>query len=84
MDILDLRKKQIVTKDGHFMPIIFADLPAAACGAGVMKLCQEIGKQVKDNKFSIPQMRHKNSYTYISEETMDVEKLSLSIVDIAY
>lgn len=84
MDILDLRKKQIVTKDGHFMPIVFADLPAAACGAGVMKLCHEIGKQIKDNKFSLPQKSYRNPYVHICEETMDMEKLSLSIVDITF
>lgn len=84
MDILNLRKTEIVTKDGHFLPIVFSDLPAAACGAAVMKLSYEIGKQFKDNKFSIPQKCYKNPYRHICEETMDLETLSLSIVDITF
>lgn len=84
MDILDLRKKQIVTKDGHFMPIIFADIPASACAAAVMKLGQEIDTKIKDNKFSLPQKCNRSPYVRICEETMDIEKLSLSIVDITF
>ena len=84
MEFNELKKKQIVTRDGHFMPIVFADLPAAACGAGVMKLCQEIGTKIKDNKFSLPQKCYKSPYVHICENTMDIEKLSLSIVDITF
>lgn len=84
MKISELKETKIVTNDYHFMPLIFADLPASACAAGAMKLFSEIGKQVKDNKFSIPKIYQKDFYTNICKKTIDIEKLSLSIVDITY
>ena len=86
MEINDLKKKQIVAKDGHFMPIVFADLPATACAAAVMKLGNEISNKVKTNKFLQPHQIRKNNmfFTPIIGETLDKNELILSTNDITF
>lgn len=35
MKISELKEKRIVTKDGHFMPLVFVDIAIPAAYAGV-------------------------------------------------
>ena len=85
MEINDLKKKQIVTKDGHFMPLVFADLPATACAAAVMKLGNEVANQIKTDKFSQPkQICNRMFFLPIIGETIDMNELILSTNDITF
>lgn len=87
MKISELKEKRIITKDGHFIPLVFSDIyiSAKVIGVGAVFAGKEISKQIKDNKFSLPEMcRESLPYTPICVESIDVRKLALSIDDIKY
>lgn len=85
MEINDLKKKQIVTKDGHFMPLVFADLPAFAGAVAVRKLGVEVVHQIKTDKFSQPkQICNRMFFLPIIGETIDMNELILSTNDITF
>lgn len=89
MKISELQERKIVTKDGHFMPLVFVDLsiPAAYAGVALVQGGRELDKQIKDNKhkFSSINMLNKNrAYTPINYGEAEVASLTLSIDDIKY
>lgn len=87
MELEELKKKQVVSGNGHFMPLVFSDIVISAkcITVGAVLAGREISKQIKDNKFSIPQVfRDLSAYTPVSAETEDIERLSLSLDDIMY
>lgn len=52
MDIKDLTKKQIIHKDGAFMPLVFVDmaLPAAYVGAAAMAAKPQVNSKIDQKK----------------------------------
>jgi hypothetical protein len=89
MKISELKEKKIVTKDGHFMPLVFVDLsiPAAYAGVALVQGGRELDKQIKDNKhkFSHLNVFNKNRvYTTINYGKAEVASLTMSIDDIKY
>lgn len=87
MKLDDLKKKQIVTGDGHFMPVVFVDMsiPTAMIGAGATLAARELNKQLKDNIITLPKSAGNNlPYKSICAETADMKILALSIDDIAF
>jgi hypothetical protein len=89
MKISELKEKKIVTKDGHFMPLVFVDLsiPAAYAGVALVQGGRELEKQIKDNKhkFSHLNVFNKNRvYTTINYGKAEVASLTMSIDDIKY
>lgn len=69
MKISELKEKKIVTKDGHFIPLVFSDIyiSAKVIGVGAVFAGKEISKQIKDNKFSLPEMCIDEAYTLVGE-----------------
>lgn len=89
MKISELKEKKIVTKDGHFMPLVFVDIsiPAAYAGVALVQGGRELDKQIKDNKhkFSHLNVFNKNRvYTTINYGKAEVASLTMSIDDIKY
>lgn len=87
MEIKELKKKQIVTKDGHFMPMIFVDMsiPSAMIGAGATLAAKELNKQLKNTVMPEPQSLVANlPYVSISAGSTDMNALALSIDDVAF
>lgn len=87
MKIDDLKKKQVVTKDGHFMPIVFVDLsiPTAAVAAGCTYAGKEINRKINATNFPLPQIGcNLSPYTSISTEKASLRALALSVDDITY
>lgn len=52
MDIKDLTKKQIIHKDGAFMPLVFVDmaLPAAYVGVAAMAAKPQVNSKIDQKK----------------------------------
>ena len=89
MKISELKEKRIVTKDGHFMPLVFVDIatiPAAYAGVALVKGGQERDKQIKDNKHKFSHLNVFNNrvYTPINYGEAEVASLTMSIDDIKY
>lgn len=89
MKISELQERKIVTKDGHFMPLVFVDLsiPTAYAGVALVQGGRELDKQIKDNKhkFSHLNVFNKNRvYTPINYGEAEVASLTMSIDDIKY
>lgn len=87
MNIDDLKKRMVVTRDGHFMPLVFVDMsiPTAAVGAGCATLSKELAKQIKKSVYVSPKVYgHKFPYVSICAETADVNSLALSIDDVTF
>lgn len=87
MEINELRKKQIVTKDGHFMPLIFVDMsiPSAMIGAGATLAARELNKQLKNIVMPVPKSLVGNlPYVSICAESADMNTLALSIDDVTF
>ena len=89
MDIEELRKTQVVTKDGHFMPLVFVDMsvPTAAIGAMCTYAGRSIDQKVKENKnkMSVHFSKAKGfAFTPISNKPQELSQLALSIDDVIY
>ncbi len=86
MKIEDLKTNRIVTKDGHFMPLVFVDMsiPTAAIAVGAVKLGNQIEQEFKDNKKSVGNGYCQFAYNYInpSHSRSDLMSLATSIDDI--
>ena len=88
MIISKLKEKRIVTKDGHFMPLVFVDvaIPAAYAGVALVQGGRELEKQIKDNKHKFSHLNVFNNrvYTPINYGEAEVASLTMSIDDIKY
>ena len=88
MKISELKEKRIVTKDGHFMPLVFEDvaIPAAYAGVALVQGGRELEKQIKDNKHKFSHLNVFNNrvYTPINYGEAEVASLTMSIDDIKY
>ena len=88
MKISELKEKRIVTKDGHFMPLVFVDIaiPAAYAGVALVQGGRELDKQIKDNKHKFSHLNVFNNrvYTPINYGEAEVTSLTMSIDDIKY
>lgn len=88
MIISELKEKRIVTKDGHFMPLVFVDIaiPAAYAGVALVQGGRELDKQIKDNKHKFSHLNVFNNrvYTPINYGEAEVASLTMSIDDIKY
>lgn len=89
MKISELQERKIVTKDGHFMPLVFVDLsiPAAYAGVALVQGGRELDKQIKDNKHKFSHLNVFNNnrvYTPINYGEAEVASLTMSIDDIKY
>lgn len=88
MKISELKEKRIVTKDGHFMPLVFVDvaIPAAYAGVALVQGGRELEKQIKDNKHKFSHLNVFNNrvYTPINYGEAEVASLTMSIDDIKY
>ena len=88
MKISELKEKRIVTKDGHFMPLVFVDIaiPAAYAGVALVQGGREFDKQIKDNKHKFSHLNVFNNrvYTPINYGEAEVASLTMSIDDIKY
>ncbi|MGN0088667.1 MAG: hypothetical protein ACI35Y_06545 [Candidatus Limimorpha sp.] len=88
MKISELKEKRIVTKDGHFMPLVFVDIaiPAAYAGVALVQGGRELDKQIKDNKHKFSHLNVFNNrvYTPINYGEAEVASLTMSIDDIKY
>ena len=85
----ELKEKRIVTKDGHFMPLVFVGLEFPVAYAGVMLVQggRELNKQVKDNKHKFSHLNVFNInrvYTPINYGEAEVASLTMSLDDIKY
>ena len=88
MKISELKEKRIVTKDGHFMPLVFVDIsiPAAYAGVALVQGGRELDKQIKDNKHKFSHLNVFNNrvYTPINYGEAEVASLTMSIDDVKY
>ena len=88
MKISELQERKIVTKDGHFMPLVFVDIaiPAAYAGVALVQGGRELDKQIKDNKHKFSHLNVFNNrvYTPINYGEAEVASLTMSIDDIKY
>ena len=89
MKICELKERKIVTKDGHFMPLVFAviHIPAAYAGVALAHGGRELDKHMRDNKhkFSHLNIPNKNRvYTPINYGEAEIASLTMSTDDIKY
>lgn len=87
MDIKVLKEKQIVNRDGHFIPLVFVDMsiPTALVGGACMCAGKTINQSLNENKFSLPESFVKIfSYTPICAVPADLSVLKVSLDDIKY
>lgn len=87
MEINNLKKKQIVTKDGHFSQKVFIEAVALAGGGALIgKFSDEVVIKLNQNKFSESQLMYVNRTLFrpISIETMDRNELIMSTNDITF
>lgn len=87
MNIRELAEKKIISKDGHFIPLVFVDMsvPTAFVGAAATAATKNINQNINDNKkkFSaIPVFSGICSKNVLNKE--DIRNLLYSTDDIVY
>lgn len=86
MDIKKLQEKRIVSKEGHFLPLIFVDMsvPAAYMAAGATFAGREIQKEWNNRKKSYSPIPLLVPYRHTSGSFEERERLISSIDDIHF
>lgn len=86
MDIKKLQEKHIVSKEGHFLPLVFVDMsvPAVYVGAGATFAGREIQKEWNNRKKSYSPIPLLTPYRSINNTTEEKEQLLNSINDIQF
>lgn len=81
MEIRELKKQHVVKKEGMFMP----DILMMAGGYAFYLGARELNNQIKESKFSIPQLHNTLiNYQKIHLSKKNILTLALSIDDIKY
>ena len=86
MNINKLQETRIVTKEGHFLPLVFIDMsvPAVYIGAGATFAGREIQKEWNNRKKNYSPIPLLTPYRAINSATEEKEKLLNSINDIQF
>ena len=86
MNINKLQETRIVTKEGHFLPLVFVDMsvPAVYVGAGATFAGREIQKEWNNRKKSYAPIPLLTPYRTINKTTEEKEQLLNSINDIQF
>lgn len=85
MDKGKLIKKEIVTKKGHFVPLVFVDLsvPTAAVGAACTYAGRSINEELKDGKKYVrPSFEYDMERVPLKIGMLNINSMLLSIDDI--
>ncbi|MCQ2075465.1 MAG: hypothetical protein MJZ20_00295 [Bacteroidaceae bacterium] len=86
MNIENLKETRIVSKGGHFLPLVFVDMsiPAAYVAAGATYAGREIQKEWNNRKINYSPIPLLASYCEIKINTEEKEHLLNSINDILF
>lgn len=84
MNFEDLKKKHLVVRDEHFMPVVFVDMGAMLCGVLVGTTANKIGQKIDNSVGVVPVCRGMGVYTSIVEDKSVKQLLLVSSDDICY
>lgn len=84
MNLKKLNERRLITSEDHFMPVIFADLPALLCGALVGKTADKLSEKTNNAIGHHPTCHESVFFTAMINNPYITRLLLNSIDDITY